>query len=54
MTAKLSQQDDENKVGRAILRASPWLTWQLSKRARSARSTLPAFIFLGEKLGLKH
>ncbi len=47
MTAQLSQQDNENRVGRAILRTSPWLTWQLSKLARSARSTSRAFIFLG-------
>ncbi len=46
MTAQLSQQENENKVGRAIPRASPWSTWQLSKRARSARSTLQSFYFL--------
>ncbi len=32
--SRLAQQDNENKVGRAIPRASPWSTWQPSKRAR--------------------
>jgi hypothetical protein len=39
MPAWLAQQEDENKVGRAILRASLGQPRQPSQRAQSARST---------------
>ncbi len=43
----LAQQEDENKVGRAILRVSLSQPRLLSQRARSARSTFAKFDFLG-------
>ncbi len=43
MPAGLAQEDDENKVGRAILRASLGQPRLLSQRAQSARSTFAQF-----------
>jgi hypothetical protein len=43
MPVRLAQQDDENKVGRAILRASPGQPGLPSQRAQSACSSFAQF-----------
>jgi hypothetical protein len=53
MPERLAQQEDENKVGRAILRASPGQLRLLSQRAQSARSTFALRGFSEQNLRIK-